>query len=92
MTDGLHGRSLRSRAPFRRLPLRRTETNKKRAHKNAGLQGLGVFDDEVAGGPVSLIEVHGEPVGGKTSQLEHDSYWDRSVRVRGAKKEDPQNE
>ena len=23
---------------------------------------IGVFDDEVAGGPVSLIEVHGEPV------------------------------
>ena len=23
---------------------------------------IGVFDDEVAGGPVSLLEVHGEPV------------------------------
>jgi hypothetical protein len=23
---------------------------------------IGVFDDGVAGGPVSLIEVHGEPV------------------------------
>jgi hypothetical protein len=23
---------------------------------------IGVFDDEVAGGPVFLLEVHGEPV------------------------------
>jgi hypothetical protein len=42
VTDGLHGHSLRSRAPFRRLPLRRTETNKKEltktpAHDNLGL-------------------------------------------------------
>jgi serine/threonine protein phosphatase 1 len=27
---------------------------------------IGVFDDEVAGGPVSLLEVHGEPVERKT--------------------------
>ena len=36
---------------------------------------IGVFDDEVAGGPVSLLEVRGEPVESKKkkSELEHDS-------------------
>ena len=29
---------------------------------------IGVFDDEVAGGPVSLLEVHGEPVESKSDR------------------------
>jgi hypothetical protein len=46
------------------IRIRRASVQKIWSARQMGIARLvvGVFDDEVAGGPVSLLEVHGEPV------------------------------
>src|SRR5262245_22109732 len=54
------------RPPSRQMPCRQEgRTNLDTQAWCTGRLVIGVFDDEVAGGPVSLLEVRGEPVESK---------------------------